>query len=144
MDQPEDRPDGCSVSMYEYFLGRFKEMQEQLQALGEERWRGHEKVHEMGQIAIDSTVKAFETRLESMNQFRAQILEERANFLTTAVFNAEYKALESKMEIIVNANLKRIELLEHYKSNMDGRLWMLGTILGLMTIGLNVVFHYWK
>jgi hypothetical protein len=117
------------LTMKEYLLERLND----LGKLQDERWKSHTKVHEMGQMAIDSSVKALDTRLEGMNQFRAQVLEERSAFVTQALYRSEYQAIE-----------KSIRDLERFRNNMEGRIWMLVALFGVLQIVVIVVFHYWK
>ena len=116
------------VSLKEFLLERL----ENLAKVETERWKAHQLVHNMGQVALDASVKTLDTRLEGMNQFRAQVLEERAAFVTIQLYRAEYKALENKMNE-----------LNSFRSNLEGRIWMLGVVLGGMQIGLLALFHFW-
>lgn len=87
--------------------------------------------------SIELSSKDLERRLSDMNRFREQILEERGLFVTVKEYDVQYEALRS-----------RIEELELSKSNLDGRLWVIGiafTVLNAVVSGILVVLvHYWK
>jgi hypothetical protein len=76
-------------------------------------------------------------RLDDMDRFRKQILDERGLFLTVATYNENHEAMR-----------QRIESLELAKSNMDGRLWVLGVGFTLINAaisgGLITLLHYVK
>ncbi len=132
------RKDGEDISFKEHF----EEKLTSIENLESERWRAHREVHEMGQLALDAAVRALDVRLESMNEFRAQISQERSNFLPQQVYDTEHRALENKIDVKTEANEKRISVMEKWQSNMDGRFWMLGTLLTAVTISLNLAFRY--
>jgi hypothetical protein len=125
------------------FREHFEELLANAEKLQDERWAAHRKVHDMGQIAMDAAVTALNARLEQMNQFRTQILEERRDFLRTELYSTEHKALEAKMEN-ENARLTvRLVEMEKYRSNMEGRMWMLGAGITMLTLAVNIIFKYW-
>lgn len=111
--------------------------------LQDERWDAHQEVHKMGQRAIDAAVEVLDSRLEQMNQFRAQVLEERREFMREEVYNVQNTALTSKFEGLIDRLAIRLTEVEKYKSNLEGRFWMLGAGLTIITVGLNLIFRYW-
>jgi hypothetical protein len=78
-------------------------------------------------VALDNLSR----RLDEMNQFRAQISEERNTFLTKEVFDSKHEELAKKVDALTLA-----------KSNQDGRLWALGVIGFICTVALNILFRY--
>jgi hypothetical protein len=74
-------------------------------------------------------------RLDEMNQFRAQLNQERADYVTKAVYDSKHEELIKKVDALVIA-----------KSNLDGRMWMLGWVImatsGAITIAINLVFKW--
>ena len=113
-----------------------------IQKLEDERWAAHLQVHAMGQRAFDSAFITVDSRLETMNEFRAQIAGERSHFLSREVYDTEHASLEAKVDNKYEVLMTRLASLENYKSNMDGKFWMLGTLLTVITIGLNLAFKY--
>jgi hypothetical protein len=103
-----------------------------------------EKVHDLDkQIAVlerrasdaDKAVEVALTdlgrRLDEMNQFRSQINEERGDFVQKETFDLKYDEMS-----------KKVDALSLAKSNQDGRLWMLGVVLGALTVILNLALKY--
>jgi len=87
--------------------------------------------------ALKVALTEMNRRLEEMNQFRAQISEERAAFLTTKEYYVQHEVLRGQ-----------INTGELWRSNMDGRMWMLGAVMLFLNtavaIGVGLVFHFWK
>jgi hypothetical protein len=116
------------------FKEHFEERLASQQKLEDERWDAHEKVHAMGQLAIDASVKALDARLETMNQFRAQISNERGEFVKQEVYNSEYKAFEV-----------RVGKIENIQSNQAGRTAAYTSGVGIIFIMLQIFLHFvWK
>jgi hypothetical protein len=96
---------------------------------------------ETTQVASDKALQValaeMNRRLTEMNEFRAQIQQERNLFLTTKEYMAQHEAFRF-----------RIDSIDRWKSNMEGRMWMLGAALVFFNIligfGVNLLFHYWK
>lgn len=91
----------------------------------EERYKAQ---HEALAIARDEMNR----RLENMNEFRAQILQERGEFVRKDWF-----------EKVHQDSLNDINEQKNWQSNMNGRLWMLGAILTIAVVIINILFRYW-
>ncbi len=123
-----------------------------IEKLEDSRWAAHKDVHDMGQRAIDEAVKTLNTRLEGMNEFRAQIYQERTEFVKVPIFDSkvqnfdsEYKILESRFETAMEKNSNRISMLENNQSNQAGRTAAYGAIMSLFAGLLAVLIsHFWK
>jgi len=126
------------------FKEHFEELLAAIQKLQDERWKSHDGVHVMGQLAIDASVKALDARLEIMNQFRAQISEERGEFVKVDVYGSERKALEAKFEAKLDAGDKRIGILENNQSNQAGRTAAYVTVTGVVFALIEIFLHFWK
>lgn len=122
----------------------FEEKLLSVEKLEDERWRAHENVHAMGQLALDASVRALDVRLETMNQFRAQISEERGEFVKALVYDSERKALELKFETKFDSNEKRIGMLENSQSNQAGRTAAYVSVLGVAFAVIQIILHFWK
>jgi chaperonin cofactor prefoldin len=109
----------------------------------EARWKAHEHEHEMLAGGIETGQKDIDRRLEEMNQFRAQIQQERGEFLTKMEYESRHRELEVRLSTNKDAQDKRLNILELAKSNMDGRLWALGAIVTVLTVLVNIAFRYW-
>ena len=110
----------------------FKERLEFVQRIQEERWEAHKEVHAMGQRAIDSALVTLNIRLEGMNEFRAQILKERGDFVKQPVYDSQRAALEAKVDV-----------QGKWIDNMTGRLWMLGAFILVINILVGFLFRLW-
>jgi hypothetical protein len=109
----------------------------------EARWNAHDKEHVSLQRAVDTAVGTLDVRLSEMNQFRAQIQEERGAFLTKSEYESRHRELETRLATTKDVVDKRIAALEIAKSNLDGRIWALGAALTIVTILVNMAFRFW-
>ena len=80
---------------------------------------------------VQITASALEARLESMNEFRAQISEERADYARRDYLDMRISSLDS-----------RLKTLEGMIANMSGRFWALGIVWSLGA-SLSVAFFVW-
>ncbi len=105
-----------------------------------EQWQSmHERLHEAEDHAREISSIDINRRLGEMNQFRDQILQERADFLTRDVYERTHSALRDMLSAKIEANESatdiRLKLLENASSNWQGRWWAVGTIVALsMTV----------
>lgn len=131
---------------------------------------------ESGRAKIDTMVEdrdkaiallssSMEKRLEGMNEFRSQLKDQQANFVTRDVFDSYQKTHESRVHdleqsvSVDRANLltkqnydiyqqdlvKRVESLQMYQANQEGRMWALGAGLALFfSIGQVVAYFVSK
>ncbi len=96
-----------------------------------ELWqKAHEKVHALG-------AQDLERRLETMNKLREQVMEERGQFVPRLVYDEQYAALRDAVDV-------RLKLLENTKSNLEGRMWMIGALIGVAVAVLQLALHYFK
>jgi len=100
-------------------------LREYIESLLEERQKAQNLQWQASQRALEAAEGALRARLEGMNQFRAQILEERALYVR-----------RDQLEPI----LARLQKTENSESNFGGRFWMLAIVLtcgaSLLTAGL--------
>jgi hypothetical protein len=82
--------------------------------------------------AIMLAKEDIDRRLDAMNELRAQITLERTEFVTRAWYTQAHDALE-----------ERLRTVEQFKSNIDGKIYMLGGLLIIMQIGLAAIVHFW-
>lgn len=89
----------------------------------------HRREHEAHNLAISKAETGLTLRLETMNEWRAQLNAERTNFVTR-------EQLEAKLE---TANA-RLYTLEKANANLAGRLWAMGAVggVGLILVGIAV------
>ena len=96
-----------------------------------QRWLDHKGAHDLLAEAVKGKEQVLREKLDEMNQFRQQIIVERSLFVQREFYEERHNAL-----------IDRVAELEKYKSNLDGRFWMLGSVLGGITIVVNVVIYF--
>jgi hypothetical protein len=79
-------------------------------------------------IALEKAEKALTDRLAGMNEFRDQLREQAAQFATTKEVNAKFDAVDA-----------RLKGIENFRSNMEGRLYMIGAAVTLINVGVAVI-----
>ena len=75
--------------------------------------------------ALDLARRELDRRLEGMNEFREQLKNQAATFIIRESYEISYKGLE-----------RRLRVLETKKSNLEGRLWIIPTIIVIIQIVL--------
>lgn len=60
----------------------------------------HQREHQLGQVAIEKAEEAINRRLETMNDFRAQLTEQQATFLARETFDSYVKDSDRKQELL--------------------------------------------
>lgn len=117
------------VALKEYLEGLISSLEKQDTA----HWASHTREHVLLKEAIDVAYQVLSTRLETMNEFRAQITSERGTYVTKAVYEERHENLKTQLN-----------KLEIKNSNLDGKLWMLGAGLTGLTIVLNLLFQWYR
>ena len=86
--------------------------------------------------------EALEVRLEGMNQFRAQIMMERGNFVTQDKYDAQHQALTILLDTKIEVLEKRLGDLESTVSNMRGRFSAIATAVTVGLVIVQIVLHF--
>ncbi len=115
----------------------------------------HEKLvilrHTSEKEARDLAATDINRRLGEMNQFREQIAKERGMFVLRDLHDVLEKNLLAKMdklEVDMNGELSklrtgtddRLKALEIMRSNLEGKIWMMGAIITALLGGLQLLF----
>ena len=110
------------------------------------RWVAHEQMHIQLEQARNIASQDINRRLDEMNQFREQINRERGEFLTKENFFTKHDELNRRIESVTGGISKQVDDLRIAKSNLDGRMWMLGWVIvavsGAITTIINLIFKY--
>lgn len=77
------------------------------------------------QRAIEKAEASVDKRLEGMNEFRAQLKDERANFITVDKLESEKTAIHGR----IDAMAKDYDALEKWKNNMQGRFVIIAIVI---------------
>lgn len=101
-----------------------------------EQWQtAHGEVHVLEQKALDIAKAGINARLEEMNNLRAQVESERGRYLSREVYDEQHAALRDGIDA-------RLKLLETAKSNLEGRIWMMGAGISGAVVVLNLILRY--
>jgi hypothetical protein len=85
----------------------------------------HEKALELAMVRLNE-------RLEEMNQFRAQLVNERNTYLSRERFDTEHGTL-----------LNRTSAIELQQSKWSGSLLALGAAISAIVVGVNIMMKLW-
>ena len=95
--------------------------------------RAEDLRHEAGDAKIQKANEVLDYRLEEMNKFRAQINQERTDYLGREMFDREH------------ANLaERVKNLEIVRGEQSGRTAAYASMVGIVVVIVQVVLHFWK
>lgn len=102
-----------------------------------EHVQNHKEMHAADQRAVDLALATLEKRLESMNEFRAQLDRQAQLFVNRDYLTAQLGALtvgmDKDIETLGNRaarNEARLDTLEKNAANLSGRLWAAGVAVG--------------
>ncbi len=91
-----------------------------------EGWQvAHERVHSLEEEARRLATVDVDRRLQGMNEFRAENLEDRGKYVTREVLDGKLEALDTRLKLIENA-----------RSNLEGRLWVFGAVILLINLAV--------
>ena len=104
-------------------------------ALREQWQEAHENVHRLEDEARELAARVINIRLEGMNELRRQIDSERGVYISREVHDQQINALREATDT-------RLKSLENAKSNLEGRLWMIGIAIGAVVTLVQLAL-YW-
>jgi elongation factor P--beta-lysine ligase len=89
--------------------------------------------HQAGDAKIQKANEVLDYRLEEMNNFRAQLNQERAEYLRREMYDREQAALSD-----------RVKILEIVRGEQSGKTAAYASMVALAVILVQVVLHFWK
>ena len=95
--------------------------------------RAEDLRHEAGDAKIQKANEVLEYRLEEMNNFRAQINQERAEYLRREMYDRDHAALAD-----------RVKTLEIVRGEQAGKTAAYASMVGVVVVVVEVVLHFWK
>jgi hypothetical protein len=104
-----------------------------LAAALEAQARAEDLRHQAGDAKIQKANEVLDYRLEEMNNFRAQLNEERAEYVRREMYNREQSAMA-----------ERVKILEIVRGEQSGRTTAYASMVALALIVVQVVLHFWK
>ncbi len=109
-------------------------LREYIERILEERDRAYRDSMSTARAALDAASRALESRLDQMNEFRKQVLEERANYLRRDQFDAQHESIE-----------KRVVAVEKMAATQSGRFWAVGIAVAVtVAILTTIIDKVWK
>jgi len=102
-------------------------------AVLEEHVRAEDLRHEAGDAKIQKANEVLDYRLEEMNNFRAQINQERTEYLRREMYDREHAAFE-----------ERLKILEIVRGEQTGRTAAYASVVAFVVIVAQVVLHFWR
>ncbi len=88
---------------------------------------------EAGEARIQKANEVLEYRLEEMNNFRAQINQERAEYLRREMFDREYSGLSD-----------RVKSLEIERGEQSGKAAAYASMVGFVAVLVQIALHFIK
>ena len=162
-----------SITLREFIAQQF----EANDRLATEHWRAHDAEHRASEVAAERTraqtlrevtlaANALETKLASMNEWRASLSDLTANMVTVKDLTPQFQKLTERLELSERGALDkaisiektalerlvtaervlndRLTKLERAASNLDGRMTILGTGLGVLIVVAQLVAGWLK
>lgn len=126
------------ISLREYIEGKLNELDKRVALV----FQNHSSIHDSEYRALQKAAGDITSRLEGMNEFRAQISLERQLYVSRVLFDSERNALETKLEALINSNGHRITVLERAQSGAQGSMWMLGVVATILGVVVGLIFRY--
>ena len=117
-------------------------IKEHLEAQMEQYKAAHAREHELLAESVEQTKENLELRLESMNEFRKQILDERGTFVNRDRFNLKTEEIERNAKHQAEMDNRRTGALETQLANLKGRLAAIGTSITIGLIILELILRF--
>lgn len=89
--------------------------------------------HEAGDAKIQKANEVLDYRLEEMNNFRAQINQERTDYVRREMYDREH-----------NAVADRVKTLEIVRGEQSGKTAAYASMVGVVVVLVQIVLHFWK
>ena len=82
-------------------------------------------------VSVEKAATELARRLNTLNHAHEQQVEDKRNLLSINVYDAEHKEVT-----------RQIIELRDFKSNMEGRFWVLGIVVTLLSIVIGVALRF--
>jgi hypothetical protein len=117
-------------------------LRQYLEALMEHYKIAHAREHELLAESVEQTKENLELRLESMNQFRAQILSERGSMVTLDKFDSKVNEIEKVNKAKTDSDNIRIGAMETQLANLKGRMTATATGITIFLVVLELILRF--
>ena len=88
-------------------------------------WHAHDQVHDREREARDTLSRQISERFAGQNEWRQQLADERAKYITEEAYSARHEP----MEIRIKALEQEMVILRETTANVTGRLFGAGAVL---------------
>lgn len=92
---------------------------------------------------VIKTARELKEKLLEMNEFREENRRLTGQFATTVILDERTQMLNTRIEVLnehIESGIgKRLTALEMYKANLDGRFWVWGIFITILTL----VLQFW-
>jgi hypothetical protein len=89
--------------------------------------------------ARDKAEAGVNARLERMNEFRQQLDRQATTFATVAEMNSRLDRMLESIRLVERGLADRVDTLEKFKDNYEGRFWALGVGLSALVVVLSIL-----
>jgi len=121
-----DRALGAERKLME---AEFRRCHAALEAYG----RAEDLRHEAGDAKIQKANEVLDYRLEEMNNFRAQINQERTEYLRRDMYDRDHAVLG-----------ERVKVLEIVRGEQSGRTAAYASTVAFVVVAVQIMLHFWK
>jgi len=105
-------------------------LESRLTEINREHTHSHAREHQMVELAVSKAEAAMTERLAGMNEFRAQITDERGSYMT----KAEFDRFETSLREWQDGITKTLQIQQNLWSNLQGKSTSLAGLLGIVSI----------
>ena len=91
----------------------------------------HTREHQLLAEALEHSRQVMEARLEGMNEFRAQIQDERKDLMSVDRYNVRHELIETK-----------ISVMEKTVANMQGRMTAIAAAITVFLVAMELVLRF--
>lgn len=107
-----------------------------------ERWKAHERVHELEGRNTNNLLGEINRHMASIDSALSHLQQDRGVFVTRTMYDERHEAIRLDINRLADSLRADIADLNEARSNLEGRLWALGAIWGVLTVALNLGLHF--
>lgn len=130
--------DELNVSLRDYVDIRINDLQKQLEIHVATIQQQLDRRIVDANHATDLAREQMDKRLEGMNEFRQQLNDQTAKFIT----RDEVQAKQDAYIPTINEVQRRLSLIENSLANIQGRMWAIGVGFTILTVVINIALHF--
>ena len=97
--------------------------------------RSHSAQHAAEQRVFENEIRALSQKIDTLSLIRDEVQSERGRFVSREFYDEQHNYLRVDMD-------NRLKILETTKSNLEGRIWMMGAALSAIVVIVNVIMYF--